>query len=659
MSAASANVLQLVRSHYAGNDSQFASAALALARSSKVPSVKASIINTVQAGVRGSGPDRSGNEPARLEPLQHNPSSLLQRLAKVTFADLLLEGPVQAMLDEIVIELEYRDELAERKLRARNRLLFYGPPGNGKCLEIGTKVMLFSGALVCVEDVQVGDVLMGPDSKPRRVLGTTRGRGPLYRVTPTKGEPWVCNEEHVLTLVRSETGRIRDISVRDYLASSKDYKHHAKQFFPEGGVDFPVQQQALPVDPYFLGVWYGDGTKARDVRDRLAVVAVTKPDLEIRELMYATAAGYGAKVREHVNSTGCPTFAVTMGNNGNTKPNVLLHKMRVLYGDGLTLPHEYLTASRRDRELFFAGLMDTDGTDNCGGFEIVQKVMGYAEGICFLAHSLGLRATLREKRVNGDPYWRVIISGDCSGLPLRIARKRAAPRRQVKRVNRTGFTIEPIGVGDYAGFELDGDGRFLLGDFTVTHNSSGSAALADALGVPAYGVSLPRLIGSHIGETGQNLGKLFDEIRPDTVVVFDEIDALGARRNDGGSGADNERNSSINTLLTLLDRCKWGVIVGTTNRPDMLDPALLRRFDERIEFPAPTIEQLALLGAKLCEGYRVDGIRVTDCRNFDEVQKRCETEARRIVMAEILAAEEAGDNEDKGESDGEEEDAAE
>jgi SpoVK/Ycf46/Vps4 family AAA+-type ATPase len=105
--------------------------------------------------------------------------------------------------------------------------------------------------------------------------------------------------------------------------------------------------------------------------------------------------------------------------------------------------------------------------------------------------------------------------------------------------------------------------------------------------------------------------------------------------------AGKEANSIVNTMLTLLDRTKHGIIIATTNRPDILDPALLRRFDEQIEFPAPSPEQMRSLASKLCEGFGVPPVDVSSCANFDEVTKRCETEARRAVMRELIAAEQA------------------
>jgi hypothetical protein len=290
-----------------------------------------------------------------------------------------------------------------------------------------------------------------------------------------------------------------------------------------------------------------------------------------------------------------------MGNTGGKVKNELLNQLRAVVGDGTELPLGYLTSSRENRAQFLAGLLDTDGTPNNGGFEIVQKVRGFADGVCFLARSLGLRATLREKLVNGASYWRVIISGECSKLPLRIARKRPAPRQQVKRVNRTVFTIEPCGTGEYAGFELDGDGRFLLGDFTVTHNTSSAAAIGDALDLPVYCVDLTQLMSGIMHVTAQNLGALFAELEPETIVVFDEIDAIGKTRGAGDSGAEpsSEQKRALAETISL----RHGVSV-------------------------PDVDELS---------------------NFDAVTKFCRTHARRVVMAEIRAAERDGGSNGKRE----------
>ena len=101
-------------------------------------------------------------------------------------------------------------------------IVIYGDNGVGKCLGKGTPVLMYDGTIKSVEDIVPGDILMGPGSKPRNVLTTTVGKGPLCRIVPTKGDSWICNYDHILTLtgckgVRGVDGKTVDISVKDYL----------------------------------------------------------------------------------------------------------------------------------------------------------------------------------------------------------------------------------------------------------------------------------------------------------------------------------------------------------------------------------------------------------------------------------------------------------
>lgn len=355
---------------------------------------------------------------------------------------------------------EYQEEAVEACIAA-GRGIVQVPTGGGKCLGLGTPVMLFDGRVIPVEAVRPGDQLMGPDSRPRNVLRTTRGRSPLYRVTPTKGDPWVCNDVHVLTLVNTTTGKVLDVDLPDYLDTSATFKHLHKQFAV--GVDFPPVPPPV-VDPYFLGVWLGDGGKDYERNG----VRISKGDPEILACMQATAAAWGLRV-ETYSGQSCPTHRIV----GTPKvPNPLRNALRACVSEDFVVAPAYLLGSRETRAELLAGLLDTDGHHAHGGYDFVQKRKPIADAVVWLARSLGLRAYLRPKIVAGyGEYWRVSISGDCTHLPLRIARKRPVARAHKKNVLRTAFALAPIGEGEYAGFTLDGDGRFLLGDFTVTHNT--------------------------------------------------------------------------------------------------------------------------------------------------------------------------------------------
>ena len=357
--------------------------------------------------------------------------------------------------------------------------------GLGKCLGKGTSVIKFDGSVVLVEDLKAGDLLMGPDSLSRKILSTCQGVGPLYRIIPTKGESWVCNDVHMLTLVHTETGQIIDIPLDKYLTKNKTFKHCHKLFQPEEGVDFEGSKD-LEIPGYFLGLWIGDGTKA------LKGVCITSIDQEIIDYCRGVAESYGLVLKSRVNGhflslkggkgyprgEGCIGRQDQRSNPRSVSRNPILDLMRQLMGVG-GIPQQVLTASRDYRLEVLAGILDSDGYLIDGVFEVAQKCDKRAEGIMFLARSLGFRVTHRIKWVDGSfnkekgvvPYHRMYIQGEISSIPTRLPRKQANKRLQKKRATRTGFKVESIGDGDYYGFELDGDGRFLLGDFTVTHNT--------------------------------------------------------------------------------------------------------------------------------------------------------------------------------------------
>ena len=65
-------------------------------------------------------------------------------------------------------------------------------------------ILMYDGTVRKVQDISVGDIIMGADSTPRHVLALARGREPMARITPIKGEPFVVNMNHILSLVSTK-----------------------------------------------------------------------------------------------------------------------------------------------------------------------------------------------------------------------------------------------------------------------------------------------------------------------------------------------------------------------------------------------------------------------------------------------------------------------
>ena len=88
------------------------------------------------------------------------------------------------------------------------------PCGRGKCLAKDTKVLMYSGEYKKVQDIVVGDKLMGDDSTPRNVLSLARGKETMYEVRQQYGDTYCVNESHILSL-KTEDSKVIDISVKD------------------------------------------------------------------------------------------------------------------------------------------------------------------------------------------------------------------------------------------------------------------------------------------------------------------------------------------------------------------------------------------------------------------------------------------------------------
>lgn len=382
------------------------------------------------------------------------------------------------------MSIEYRDyQFAVIKdcyqwfKRGYRQGLIYGPTGSGKCLGKGTPVMMYNGTIKNVEDVQIGDLLMGDDSTPRTVLSLAKGQEELFKITPVKGDSWVCNRSHILSLVSSGTdcglskNQVYDVPLSDYVGYNKTRKHILKQY-RVSVENFGGDKTDLPVDPWLLGLFMGDGNK---YNGSIHLNDTNKVEVATRASALMVSIGYRVSCQREMSKHGIRLKAYK-----TSTTTTFIDYVRQVWGvkelkaHDLFIPHNYKTSSIENRLSLLAGLLDSDG-DYDGrsiSFSCVSEKL--ADDVCFISRSLGFSAykSFRITKCNGIsfPSYRVSISGNFQKIPcIRFDFKM---RGQIKDVSRTGFSVESLGIGDYYGFEIDGNRRFLLGDFTVTHNTA-------------------------------------------------------------------------------------------------------------------------------------------------------------------------------------------
>ena len=408
-------------------------------------------------------------------------------------------------------------------------------PGAGKCLEKGTKVIMFDGSFKEVQNVEVGDILMGDDSTPRRVLNTIKGNGKLFKIKQIKGMDFVCNENHILTLKYTHFAKkikdkrnntIIDISIADFNKLVKSSKEKLKCL--KTGIDFKAI--TVKIDPYFLGCWLGDGRSTQTM--------ITTPEKEIKEECYKQAEKYKLDIRIEV-ADNCENIFLTSTNDRGRK-NLLLKELQEYdLIENKHIPEEYLYNDKQVRLQLLAGLLDTDGYLNHNSYEISTKYESLKNGISYLARSLGfyVHVAYEEKQIKPinfkGMYWRILISGNTAQIPLRVARKKSAPRKQKKNCLVSGFTVEQVEDGDYYGFTLDGNGRFLLEDFTITHNSIAILGLISLIKQPTLIiVHEHRLSDQWMGEIRRRLagnfilGKYDGDLKEDGDIVVGIINSI-------------------------------------------------------------------------------------------------------------------------------------
>ncbi len=350
-------------------------------------------------------------------------------------------------------------------------------PAMGKCFGKGTRVLMYSGELKRVENIQVGELLMGDDSTPRKVLSLARGREEMYWVRQNKGIDYRVNKSHILSLKRSRNGGkhkhgdILNIEVADYLETSAKFKTNYKGY--KVGVEF--SEQEVEIEPYFLGMWLGDGTSSN--------VAIATQDKEVVDYLESYASRIDLQLSSRFQEDKCPMYSITKGYTGvafdeDISLQKKLRDMKLL--NNKHIPQNYLINSRKNRLELLAGLIDSDGyyDDKFHVMEITQKLKYLSEQIKFLADSLGFRCSFKSKiaRIKSIGYecevYRVRIVGNLDEIPTKIARKKARPLASNRNHQHTGIKVEYDKVDDYYGFEIDGNRLFLLEDMTVTHNTS-------------------------------------------------------------------------------------------------------------------------------------------------------------------------------------------
>lgn len=185
--------------------------------------------------------------------------------------------------------------------------------------------------------------------------------------------------------------------------------------------------------------------------------------------------------------------------------------------------------------------------------------------------------------------------------------------------------------------------RVLLCGPPGTGKTMSAHALAGELKFPLFTVMLHGLITKFMGETAQKLRMVFDAVHATRgVYLFDEIDALAAMRTSSGDAGEARR--ILNSFLQFLDEDSGpSIIIATTNLPQVLDRAILRRFDLVLNYSLPDQKSIKTAIQKRLTGFDLKSIKWAEITSHAEglstadVIAAAEDAARRVVLDDETA----------------------
>jgi len=178
-----------------------------------------------------------------------------------------------------------------------------------------TNVIRIDGSVAPLSEVKRGDRLIGPDGQGRTVVFSGVRTAYLFRVIPLKGPEWTCSSGY--RLVTLDRTCIRPYAPQNIL-ELPEYRRRRLQLFSSGVSHFDGYTGDAIIDPYFLGYWFGDGTKAfrqRLAGPKLCLVSIATADKEVKEHCIHVARQWGLNLKEQ-EMQGCVSYRLTTSASG-------------------------------------------------------------------------------------------------------------------------------------------------------------------------------------------------------------------------------------------------------------------------------------------------------------------------------------------------------
>ena len=358
--------------------------------------------------------------------------------------------------------------------------------GTGKALSLDTKIPTPDG-FTTMGELQVGNFVLGQDGLPTKVTYTSPVfvGNDCYEVTFSDGEIITADADHLWSVSdkASRMGRSKQCDENGLIVKNTEelfgnYIVNRNDKWNEFNYQVPLNdaveyvEQELPINPYVLGLWLGDGTK----RSSHITCSYTDIDETIGDIR-----GCGIKAKIQHNKNRAPAIIMECGKRGEVGTNKFINWLRELnLYCNKHIPEKYLFSSIEQRYELLRGLMDSDGTaDKNGLCSFSQKDHDLILQFSQLLSSLGIKHNISDKisSCKGKKYSSYVVNFYClkknSCFKLKRKYDRLKKSRTLQEHTKTITNIKKIPSVPTKCIQVDNDrSLFLCGErFTVTHNT--------------------------------------------------------------------------------------------------------------------------------------------------------------------------------------------
>jgi replicative DNA helicase len=384
----------------------------------------------------------------------------------------------------------------------------------GKCLDAYTKILLWEGDFKFAKDIEPGDILIGDNSEPRFVFSVAEGYELMYEIRQEYGNRYTVNKSHILTLTIPEHKKWKwNERIKKYVLTFFEHRKNKiviKTFGETKHTSKEVAFSKMKRFCFFIPdkniidisvVDYLNMDKQTKSHLRGYKVPVDFPDKELDFEPYITGVLFGSMNQDEI---------LINKNFSKDLPDFFHVSFKETYGLE-KIPVKFLVNSREKRLKLLAGILDAHFLSWGKACEIFEKRREIVSDILYLVGSLGFVMNICKVIVKDEKYYRCVVDGNkLSDIPCVFSG--VLRDNPDENLLSTKISVNMKQIGKYYGFTVNGNSRFLLGDFTVTHNTRTMCTFMETNRIPKLKTLICPLI---LTDMWINELKLFNKHLPD------------------------------------------------------------------------------------------------------------------------------------------------